>query len=100
MKTITSVFYRPIVDTPWYHEHEAAVDGTGSDYIKQKLLNTNYLKQTRVSSMGGHMITTTNVFTDEGFSIWFNDPVITGIRQKMIEYNKKNDIMNVSLDIT
>jgi hypothetical protein len=41
-----------------------------------------------------------NELTDEGFNIWFNDPVIITARDEMLVYNTQNNIILNSIEIT
>jgi|694.fasta_scaffold03268_17 hypothetical protein len=99
--TITSVSVRPSTDVVWFFEHEiSAGNSFYQNYIKETLIDANLLKQSRSYSDNGLVMTTVNELTDEGFNIWFNDPVIITARDEMLVYNTQNNIILNSIEIT
>jgi hypothetical protein len=101
MKTITSVFARPTTDIMWFFEHEIATGKTVyQDYIQKTLIDTNLLKQTRSYSDDRLVMTSVNELTEEGYDIWFNNPIIIIVRDEMLVYNTENNIVLQSLEIS
>jgi hypothetical protein len=99
MKTITSIFARPITETHWFFEHEIEIGRTFyQDYINENFKDTGDLIQTRSFSDDNLVMTVVNQFTDKGFDAWFNDDTVSEARLSMLDYNNEHNIVMVSLN--
>lgn len=92
-QTIIATFIRPDVSVLFYDEHLIASGNTYyNDYIKTNMIDTNRMTVISEYSNEGLTLTVHRTFTDDGFSIWWNDPVINEAREDLFAYNASVNI--------